>query len=357
MPALFPSRRLLAVPLLLAAAACGRETPSRSPDTGEPAIRVALAPVTDTAIRRPIRATGVLGAKEEVPLGFKVGGVIARISVEEGERVRAGQLLALLEPREIDAEVARAQAAMEQAERDLVRAEALFQDSVIPRERLEEAETGATTARAGLTIARFNRGYAEIRAPQAGVILRRLSEPGQQISNGTAVLVLAGVERGQVLRLGLADRDAARVSVGDPAMVRFDARSGQPESGRVTQVAAAASPGSGAWSVEVTLDHPGPIVSGLIGDAEITPREPSPVRLVPLEAVLEADGDSAVVYSVEADRARRHEVAVAFIAGDRAAIASGLNGVDSVVTAGAAYLADGAGVRLASGTRNPGGTQ
>lgn len=349
-----------AVPLLLAAvlllAGCGqRASADPVPPRAEAAIPVVMAPVTDTLLAEPVVASGVLAAKEEVPLGFKIGGVVSRIHVDEGETVRAGQLLAELEQPEILAEVDKAEAGLAQAERDLGRATALYQDSVISRDRFEAAGTAAQVAAANLRIARFNLRYAAIRAPGSGVILRRLVEPGQQLPGGTPVLLLASRARGQVIRVGLADREVVRVRIGDRASVRFDADTGAALSGRVTQIAAQAAPGTGTWSVEVRLDRAGPVVSGLIGRVEIRPARAVRARLVPLASLLEADGDSAVIYSAAhrpaaagtepaplADLvARRHRVRFGLLQGDQAAISAGLDGVDQVVTAGAPYLRDG----------------
>ncbi len=346
---------LLATSALACSGGAAETLPAAAPhDRGIP---VTLAAVTETTLAQPIVATGVLGAKEEIPLGFKIGGVVARVLVDAGESVRAGQLLAELEQPEIGAEVAKAEAGVVQAERDYTRATALYRDSVIARDRFEAAETGIAVARANLRIARFNEQYATIRAPATGTILRRLAEPGQQISNGAAVVVLGSRSRGQVVRVGLPDRELARVRVGDRAEVRFEADAGRAIGGRVTRIAAAASPGSGAWEVEVLLITPPPVrggvASGLIGRVEIQPRRTRAARVVPIEALLEGDGDSAVVYSVDAVRsttvARRHLVHVAFLQGDRAAIASGLDGVNDIVTAGAGFLSDGATVTVVSG--------
>jgi RND family efflux transporter MFP subunit len=342
------ARAALVLAAGMAPVGCGRgATPAAGAGGGAPAIPVTLAPVLDTTIAQPIVASGVLSAKEEIPLAFKIGGVVAQVLVDVGESVEAGQLLAVLEQPEIGAEVARAEAGLTQAERDLARAEALYRDSVIARDRYEAAGTGAELARAALRIARFNQQYAAIRAPAAGTVLRRAAEPGQQIGSGTVVLVLATRTRGQVVRVGLADRDFARVRVGDRASVHFDAGTTTALPARVTRLAAAAAPGTGAWEVEVLLDGPGPLHgagSGLIGRVEIRPSRSAPGRVVPIAALVEGDGDSAVVYSVVEGKARRHVVRVAFLDGERAAIASGLDGVTRVVTAGAGYLADGVAV-------------
>jgi multidrug efflux pump subunit AcrA (membrane-fusion protein) len=86
-----------------------------------------------------------------------------------------------------------------------------------------------------------------------------------------------------------------------------------------------------------------------VGRARIRPARGAPATLVPIEAVLEADGADATVYALSADgkRAERRRVTVGFIEGSWIAVAGGLEGASRVLTDGAAYLDDGAAVRLA----------
>src|SRR5262245_44853393 len=104
--------------LMVLVAACHPKGPEKTPAAPLQSVLVRLAPVIDTTIVQPVVASGVLGAKEEIPLGFKIGGVIGRIEVDEGDVVKAGQLLATLELPEIAGAVAKAQAGVDQAERD-----------------------------------------------------------------------------------------------------------------------------------------------------------------------------------------------------------------------------------------------
>jgi RND family efflux transporter MFP subunit len=333
--------------LLLGAAACGAEA------RGEPApdavIAVRTAPVAEEWGTPAVVGTGTLSAKDEVALSFKIGGIVARMAVDEGASVRRGQVLATLDPAEIDTEVRKAEQGVGKAERDLARARTLYRDSVATLEQLQDATTGAEVARADLAAARFNRRYAAIVAPTDGVVLRRGAEAGEMVSPGAPVIVL-GAAGGSVLRVGLPDRDAVRVRRGDAAAVRFDAFPGATFAGRVAEVAPAATRGTGTYEVEVAVDAEGrALASGLIGRVEIAPAARERLRLVPIEALLEADDDSATVYTLTPDgrRARRLPVRVAFLRGDRAAVSGGLDGVSEVVTGGAAFLEDGARVRRA----------
>lgn len=336
---------LLVSTLLLTACARGGAAPATSDVVS---VRVAL--VDTERLAPPVAATGVLAAKEEVALGFKLGGVIARVLVDEGRAVRAGDTLAVLDLSEIDAGVTRARSAAEKADRDLARARRLYADSVATLEQVQNAVTGADVARAELDAAMFNRRYAVIIAPASGTILRRQAEPGELVAPGTTILTLGSRARGFVVSAGLADRDVVRVRRGDSAEVRFDAVPGRTFRGTVTEIAGAADATTGTYSVEVRL--PGPdaaaLPSGLVAELLIRPVATRTVVLIPIEAVLEADGAHAVVFTLSADgqRAERRPVSIAFLSGDRVAVAAGLDGVRAVVTDGAAYLDDGAAVRV-----------
>ena len=115
------SRVALTLLLSLVVVACSRGRADSPPPADTP-VPVRVAPVSIEAIARPLTATGTLGPKEEVTLSFKVGGVIGRVLVDEGQSVRAGETLALLDLSEIDAGVTRARSAAQKAERDVARA-------------------------------------------------------------------------------------------------------------------------------------------------------------------------------------------------------------------------------------------
>ncbi|MFN8666051.1 MAG: efflux RND transporter periplasmic adaptor subunit [Gemmatimonadaceae bacterium] len=334
------SRTALASLLLLAAAACGHGNAATS-DTSARAIPVDVEQVQRRALAQPVTATGTLGGKEEVSLAFSTGGIIARILVEEGRQVRAGELLAELSPVPVSAEVAKAEQGRSKAERDLARVRALHRDSIATTEQLQDATTALAVAEQNLKAARFALDHSVVRAPSNGVVLRRLAEPNQVVGAGTAILVVRTAQRGVVVRAGLPDRDAVRVQLGDSAIVTFDALPGERFRGRVTQRASAASAMTGTYAVELALEpRAESLASGLIGHVEIQTRGEGSLPTLPLEALVEADGDSAAVYVVArgSERGTRREIHIARILGDRVALSSGVEPGEWVVVRGAAYL-------------------
>lgn len=340
-PAL-PRRSWVLISLVLAG--CARSDATRPAASALRAVRT--AEVSDSTVQRPVAGTGSLAARDELPLSFKVGGVVQRVNVDDGQAVRAGQVLAVLDATEIDAAVTKADRAAEKAERDVARLERLFADSVATLAQVQDARTARDVAQADVAQARYNQRYARVVAPVDGVVLRRHVSPGELVAAGVPVVTLAGAARGTVLRVGLPDRDAVRVRRGSAARVWLDAYPGRELTGTVTEIAAQATPGTGTFAVEVSLPGARDLPTGLVGRVEIAATGAAAVTLVPVEALVEADGDSAAVYVLDGGRARRRAVQVAFLDGAFVGIGGGLAGARAVVVDGAAWLADGDSVRV-----------
>lgn len=340
--------------------ACGRTADAKAVAVVDTTVPVRVTQLSSGAATAAsvIVVTGTLAGKEEVSLAFKIGGVISRIAVDPGQTVRAGQVLAELRPTEIAAQVASAQEGRRKAERDLARVTRLYADSVATLEQLQDARTGLELAGNAVRVAQFNADYSVIRAPGAGVVLSRLAEPGQVVESGRSVLTVRRNARGMVVRVGLPDRDAIRVRLGDTAHVTFDALPGQQFVARVTQRAAAATTGSGDYGVEVTLsDAANALPTGLVARVQLhAPGGLTAARtgrvLVPLDALVDADADSAAVFVLRPDGnsvSRRplklSDVAEALRTAE-VPVVSGLTGTETVVTVGMSRLIDGSRVRV-----------
>lgn len=339
----FPPRAA-ALAVLGLVTAC-RPAPEAPAPLAARAVRV--VPLHDSVVARPVTGAGALAPRDELPLSFKIGGVVTRVLVDAGDRVQAGQLLATLDPREIDAGVSKAASAVEKAERDLARAQRLYGDSVVTLAQLQDARTGVEVARADLEAAQFNQRYARIVAPASGTILGRQAAAGELVSAGAPVLLLGSQARGTVFRVDLVDRDVVRVRRSALATVQLDAYPTRTFRGTVTEIAAAPTPGTGTYAVQISLPDATGLATGLVGRAEVAASAAEAVTIVPVEAVVEADGDRAVVYILGADRkATRREVEVAFVDGSRLGVRGALAGASTVITEGAAYLNDGDAVRV-----------
>jgi RND family efflux transporter MFP subunit len=337
---------LLAIAAAYALAGC-RSTAKDQPATATP---VGVAAATEGPAAPSIRTNGLLANEDEFRLSFKVGGVIKRIAVAEGERVHKGQRLAEIEQTEINAQVEQARQTREKAKRDLDRGERLYADQVISLEQLQDLRTQTAMAEAALSSTEFNWNYAAIIAPRDATVLRKLAEEREQVAAGNPILVLGAQDKGFIVRTGLADREIVQVKLGDTAQIRLDALPDVMLKGKVTEVASAADPASGMFRIEVAVDPVDlPLKSGLVAKLTIIPSTArAGARVyVPISAIVEGDGRTARVFVLDKEHARRRDVQVAFIEGASVALAGGLKAGEQVITDGAQYLEDGEQVAIA----------
>jgi RND family efflux transporter MFP subunit len=319
-------------------------------DAAESATLVRVAAATEGPAAPTIRTHGLLANEDEIRLSFKVGGVIRRLAVTEGQHVRKGQKLAEIEQTEINAQVEQARQALEKARRDLERGERLYNDKVISLEQLQDLRTQTAMAEAAFNSAQFNWNYAAIIAPHDGTVLRRLAEQRELVTAGTPIIVLGAQDKGFVVRTGLADREIVQVKLGDTAQVRLDALPDAVLNGRITEVASAADPASGMFRIEVALDAVDlPLKSGLVAKLTITPSSARAGErvYVPIGAIVEANGRGASIFVLDHEHARRRDVEVAFIEGEHVALTGGVAPGEQVITDGAQYLEDGERVTIA----------
>ncbi|MGI9544769.1 MAG: efflux RND transporter periplasmic adaptor subunit, partial [Cyclobacteriaceae bacterium] len=209
-----------------------------------------------------------------------------------------GQLLGTLNLAEINAQVTQSKQAVDKAQRDLRRAQNLYEDTVVTLEQVENSQTAFEVARAGLRIARFNQNYARIVAPASGKILKRFVENHELVNPGSPILALAGTgENAFVLRIGVADRDIVKLQANDSAMVRFDAYPGEVFSAVVTELAEAADPLTGTFEVELTvLENKRILKNGFIGKVTLFPSRQQPYYRIAVNALVEGDQQWAKVF-------------------------------------------------------------
>jgi RND family efflux transporter MFP subunit len=204
----------------------------------------------------------------------------------------------------------------------------------------------AQAAQAGVNAAAFDRRWARLVSPASGIVLTRLAEPGEVTAPGQPILTLADEQSPLILRTPISDRDVARVKVGDPARVRISAI-GVEVPGQVSRVAERADPRTGAFDVDVRVENNGQIKTGFFAEARIlaTAGDLTPVDqvIVPAESLIEARDGKASLFVLATDNKTVKRTQVGFV-GFRGgeAVITGLPVGVAIVTAGGAYVSDGA---------------
>ncbi len=299
----------------------------------------------------PIESTGILASNAEIDLSFKTPGIIEFIGVKEGQTVRKGQLLASLNQLEIKSTVSKAKAALEKAERDLLRIKNLYADSVVTLENLQDAETAYDLAKSDWNVAVFNEKHSQIYAPENGKILRKYAETNELTGVGIPVIHFASTKTDQIIRIGVADRQVVQLELNDKAEVTFDAYPEKTFEAKVAEIAEAADPQTGVFEVELVVLNKGKALrNGFIGKVKIFPSQEASFLKIPIDAIVEADNKAALIFQPDVNKQKANEVFVKplFISDQYILVSQKENvDLDYVVTAGAAYLKDGMRIKVA----------
>ncbi len=290
-------RATVATALVLAG--CGRGKSDVTPALpAPPAAGTATVTIKDTVITATYDAAGVAEPLQRSTLSTRLMGSIVEVAVQEGDRVIAGQVLARIDARDleargaqVDASIAAAEATARDAQTQAVRFRALYADSAATKYQLDQAETGLARAEAGLTGANASRreldaigAYATVRAPFAGIVTRRYLDPGAFAAPGTPVVELQDASR-------------LRVSVSVPPRVAATLRRGQSVEVRIEDRPAGAvvegivpAPSGALYLVNALVDNPtGRFLAGSSATLQV-PDGRRTALLVPAAAIVQ-EGD------------------------------------------------------------------
>lgn len=327
--------------LALTLAACHNKQAEK---TDSKAIAVKTKKIEYKDYAAPIISSGMITSSNEARLSFKTGGIISRMYFKEGEMVRKGQLLAVLNMTEVNAQVTQLLSANKKAKRDYLRANNLLKDSAATKESWENSSTALQMSNESLKMASFNKQYSAIYATTSGTVISKLNNEGEIAAPGAPVYVINSTNAEDwVIRFGVSDKDWARLRLKDKAEVKLDAYPTMNFTGMVSNIAQAADPSSGTFTIELKI-NPGKqkFANGLIGKVQIFPSITDKVYLIPIEAIHEANANSGNVFTVSPNKRNAviHKVQIAYILKDRIAVSSGLENVQEVITQGGAYLSD-----------------
>jgi len=323
------------------------------------------------------RFSAVVQPYDQVDLSFRVGGYVDAIaqvpgldkrgrSVQDGDHVAAGTVLARLHASDYTARVQQAKASVAETETMLAkarldrdRAKKLFASQSMTKPEYDAAmsnydatEARLLSARGRLTETSTSANDTVLRAPFAATVLKRNITSGTLASPGVPAFVLADTANMKAV-FGVPDKLIGRMKIGNPLTLRAEAFTDTDLHGRVSRISASADPKSRVFEVEVTMpNQDGRLKSGMIAWLQIAGVPATAGLFVPLNAIVRPPGQTEghAVFVVEKDKdhdvARIRRVQLGEIRGDRIQIASGLRGNEQVIVRGATLAVDAAAVRI-----------
>jgi RND family efflux transporter MFP subunit len=302
-------------------------------------IEVATVKVRKRKESLPINSSGKLVSNKELKLSFKTGGIIQNILVDEGESVAKDQVLARLNLAEIQAKYNQAKLSYNKLQRDFNRTKRLYQDSVATLEQYQDIQTALSIAEAKLQIAKFNLKHSKLIAPSKGKVLKIIAEENEMIAPGRPAIIFGSTDLAWIVKTNIADKDIIKFSRGDSAIAFFDAYPDTEFPGTVEQIASVADPYTGTYEIEIALEQqPQKLVSGFIANVMLFPSKNKFYYIIPVEALLEANGQTGYVMVANDSIAQRKKVIIRQIKDSLLIVSEGINESNSVITDGLHYL-------------------
>jgi len=309
--------------------------------------------------------TGTIEAWQKINLTPDVGGKIARILVNEGDRVSKGQVLAeldaeaiILQLKQAEAAQAVAQAGFNNAQTNLERMERLSKEKAVSDQQYEQVKLGYDSAKAQLeqaqaavNLAQHSLDVSILKAPFGGVIASRNAEVGDVInpmmggfSPGSAGGVLTLVDFSRIkIKVDISGADISRIQKGQAARLRVPTILGQEFKGVVQVVNLAADPQTKQFGIEVSADNPDQVLRpGTFGEIIIEVHSHENALVIPQKAVLE----NKYVFLAQDGKAARKEITLGLQNTTMIEVSGGIAEGDLVIAEGNFGLEDGGSIEI-----------
>ncbi len=338
--------------LAFAAGACTRADASAANGADVSAPLPVIAQTVTTSPRAwSTTASGIVQAQTSVDVGFEVPGKLVMVGPDEGQPVRAGQLIAALDPTDYRLAAAQASALADRAARDRDRNQPLLAAGAIASADMDHLETGARQSAAAAELAMKRLADAHLASPISGIIARRASEVGATVAPGQPVFTIVDLDPVRV-RVGVPEADVGHIVEGAAAAVRVPALDAS-FIGRVRLIGVVADPSTRSYTVEISVPNPARrLRAGMIAEATVTTGDTRSAIVVPAGAVVHDGGVNGMtnVYVLDRDATRVHarRVTTGLTRGDSLEITSGLVAGERIVVGGQQRLREGALVQIVS---------
>lgn len=322
--------------LTIALAGCGHNPESGAakplPNATVSALVVASKPRIATE-----EVAGTVRAKLRSVLEAKVSGKLEQLLVVPGQQVKAGELLAVIDAREVQARYDQAVALKQQADADLKRLTSLLEQRVLSPAEYDNAQARARVTIASVTEAETMLSYTKVTAPFAGVITRKHADVGDLATPGKPLLEM---EDSNTLRLeaDVPEAVVGKLTLGDKLPVRISALENELQ-GVVCEIAPAADPNSRTFLVKLDLPKTAGLRAGQFGRVSMPVGETRALR-VPVSAVLQR-GQMEMVFVINDGKAQLRLVKTGKRIGDEVELVSGVSAGEKIVADNVTGLIDG----------------
>ncbi|NKF49377.1 efflux RND transporter periplasmic adaptor subunit [Shewanella sp. WXL01] len=336
---------------LFALTACGNPAATEI----KPTQPIAVINIDQINQQHSLRFSGVVESQNRASLAFRVPGTLQQIMFNQGEHVKAGQVIAQLDPHdfqvrvnELKARLIEAKASLQQAENELKRTQAANKDKAIADVNVERAKTGVARAQAGVEVVSLNLQqaedslrYTQLTAPFDGVIGKRNFDNFEQVTPGIGFVTIHQPQSIQAV-IDISESLLSEVYRGQQAIIS-SADTEQTLVGQISEITTIADPIKRTYSATIKIEQGGELYyPGKVINARINPTEQSAATYcVPSSAIFTVDQQTHVS-KVESATVKMMPVELIRAGLDTSCIQGSFTGNESIIIAGAAFLDDGA---------------
>jgi membrane fusion protein (multidrug efflux system) len=340
----------------LALAACKKgdgdaQAKAKEGDKGPEAIPVEVMAASKRAIAASYTGTAPLEARGESQVVAKTSGVALQVLVQEGQQVKAGQVLVRLDSSRAALQAAQTAALMGKLEANYKRSVTLAEQKLMSANDIDTIRYDLENARAANRLANLELSYANVVAPISGVIAERKIKDGNFVQINTPIFRIVDVSRLEAT-LNVPEREVATLQQGLKVDLAVDALPGKKFTGAIDRIAPVVDAGSGTFRVICSFEGGGALQPGMFGRIRIDYDQRTDALVVPRIALLEDEGDPAV-FAVKQGKAVRVPIKLGYLDGQWAEVRQGLKVGDQVVTAGKVALREGSPVQIVGDQAKP----
>lgn len=337
---------------MIAILLAGCDKPPKAPPPPRPALVIVVG---DTALEQGMVLVGEVKSRFESNQGFRISGKIIERKVEVGTAVKKGQVLALLDAADSNltaaaayADVRAAEAGYALAKAEVDRQRMLFNKKFISASALDfrEAELKTSAARlqqvkAQAAVSSNQSRYTSLMADRDGVVTQIRAEPGQVVAAGEMVAQVVDTQQIEVL-VAVPESKVASIKVGDVAALKLWADTGKTYSGKVREIAPAASSATRAFDVRVAiLDADDKLKLGMTAGVRFANGESNAELIVPSSALTQINGKTSVWVIDKAGIANPRDVTAGQFTENGVLVSNGLQAGEMVAIAGVHTLIKG----------------
>jgi membrane fusion protein (multidrug efflux system) len=289
--------------------------------------------------------TASLETEEEALIVAKVGGEVTELLVEEGDRVKEGDILARLDGDRLRLEMQRAYANLKKLQQEYDRNVELHDKGLVSAGAFEGIKYELESLKAAYNLARLEYSYTDIRAPIDGVITERFIKVGNTISANDKAFQITDMDP-LLSYLFVPEKEFRRLKPGQSARMTVDAIPGEVFDASILRISPVVDPETGTFKVTLAIVDPSTrLKPGMFGRFQIIFDQRQNVLLVPRVAILE-DETQQSVFVVEDGVAKRRTIQTGYSMGENIEVTGGLSGDETVITLGQTGLKDGAEVTV-----------